>query len=202
MGKGQKALILSEGLHKTLVRSWERNKEKLEKKYDVNTFSGYAQSLIKKGIDEDLLETRFEIMYRYENEVKVRDYFLGKDATVKLNVEGSYATFYCDLEKTGRCPHVGFVLSDPQVLKTAKQHGIALHKSPKSVTVEEAMDVFDNILGKRLEISEKEFVSESTSGTSYSVSQAKEMLKVLYGDYRIEIKRERAGTFYFRKVVP
>lgn len=199
MGKGQKSLTLTESLHNNLTQCWERNEVKLSKKYGVTTFTGYAQHLIEKGLEDDLLETRFEIVNRFENEIRVRDYFLAKDAIVQLNVEGPYGTVFCALDKTGRCPHVGFVLSDSDVLKIVKERGISLRRSPKSIPLEEAAEIFERFVGKKQEISDKEFIDKATSNTDCDQAQAKEMLRMLYSDYRIVITQERAGTYYFRK---
>ena len=199
MGKGQKSLTLTESLHNSLTQLWERNTEKLSKKYGVSTFTGYAQRLIERGLEEDLLETRFEVVNRFENEIRVRDYFLAKDAIVRLNVEGPYGTVYCELDNTGRCPHVGFALSDPDVLKIVKERGITLRRSPKSIPLEEASEIFTRFIGKKNEISDKEFIDKVTSGTDHDQSQAKEMLKILYSDYQIVITREQSGSYYFGK---
>jgi hypothetical protein len=200
MAKGQKSLTLTEMLHEKLTKCWEKNQEKLKRKYNVESFTAYAQQLIEKGVEEDLLEPRFEIVNRFENEIRVRDYFLAKDAVIRLNVEGPYAVVFCELDKTGKCPHVGFVLSDPKVLKDAKEHGVALRKSPKSVTVEEAKAIFERATGKKDEISDKEFVEKVTSDTGYDKSQAIGMLRTLYTDYWIAISKEQAGIYYFKRV--
>ena len=202
MAKGQKSVTLTETLHTKLTRVWEKNRDKLSRKYNVSTFTAYAQKLIERGVEEDILESRFEIVNRFENEIRVRDYFLAKDAIVRLNVEGPYAVVYCELDKTGKCPHVGFVLSDAEALKVAKERGITLRKSAKSVSVEEATLVFERIAGKKEEISDKEFVEKASSESDYDQVQAKEMLKMLYSDYRIVINREHSGTYYFKKAVP
>jgi len=118
---------------------------------------------------------------------------------VRLDAQGPYARLYCELDRTGRCPHVGFTLSDADVLKAAKERGITLRKSPKSASVEDAARIFERIIGKKEEISDKDFVEKATSDTDYDQVQAKEMLRMLYGDYRIVITRERLGTYYFRK---
>lgn len=198
MGKGQKSVTLSESLHNSLTKSWEKNGEKLSKKYSVSTFTGYAQRLIEKGLEEDLLEKRFEIVNMFESEVRVRDYFLAKDALVNLNVQGPYATVFCTLDKTGRCPHVGFVLSEGQVLKVAKEKGITVRRSPRSVPMEEAGELFQKYIGKKEEISEKEFIDKVTTDTKYDQTQAKEMLRMLYSDYRIVITSQRSGVYYFK----
>lgn len=203
MAKGQKSLTLSQSLHSKLTEVWEKNQVKLEKRYSVSTFTGYAQQLIERGLEEDLLESRFEIVNRFENEIRVRDYFLVRDAVVKLNVEGPYAVVYCELDRTGKCPHVGYVLSDAEVLKAAKQHGVSLRRSPRSVGVEEAQERFEKALGSSSsggeELSDKEFIEKVISQTSYDQAQAREMLKTLYSDYRIVISREHAGVYYFRR---
>ncbi len=139
MAKGQRSLTLTETLHTKLTKCWEGNSEKLSKKYGVSSFTRYAQRLIESGLKEDLVETRFEIV-NSEDEIRIRDYLLSKDALVRLDAQGPYARLYCELDRTGRCPHVGFMLSDPDVLKAAKERGITLRKSPKSVSVEEAAE--------------------------------------------------------------
>lgn len=201
MAKGQKSLALTEKLYDEISKFWGNNKQKLEKKYGVSSFTAYANHLLSKGVQEELLETRFEIVNRFENELRVRDYFLGRDATVRLVVDGPYGAVYCDLDKTGKCPHVGFVLSDSEVLKIAKEHGISFRRSPKSVTLEEASAIFDRVTGKKEEVSDKDFISKTTSETDYDQAQAKEMLRMLYGDFRIVISKVHGDVYYFKKAL-
>lgn len=120
MGKGQKSLTLPENLHAKLTRSWERNSAKLTKKYGVSSFSGYAQLLLNRGLERDRLESRFEIVNNFEDEVRVRDYLLAKDALVRIDYQsGSQTRLFCELDGTADCPHVGFALSDVEVIKAA-----------------------------------------------------------------------------------
>jgi hypothetical protein len=201
MGKGQKSLSLAEELHGKLTASWQRNLSRLKKKYGVTTFTAYAQKLIERGLEEDLLESRFEIVSRFGGEVKVRDYFLQKDAFVRLNSEGPYSTVYCELDTTGNCPHVGFVLSDPGVVQAARDHGLVFRKSSKSIHVDEAWSLFERAIGKRVEMSDKEFIDKVVSWGKSNPAEAKEMLQTLYVDYRIVISHRQSGIFFFRKAV-
>ena len=91
MAKGQRSLTLTETLHTKLTKCWEGNSEKLSKKYGVSNFTRYAQRLIESGLKEDLVETRFEIVNSFEDEIRVRDYLLSKDALVRLGAQGPYA---------------------------------------------------------------------------------------------------------------
>lgn len=120
MGKGQKSLTLPEDLHAKLIRSFERNHTKLRKRYGVSSFTSYAQLLIKKGLEKDQIESRFEIVNTFEDEIRVRDYLLAKDALVRIEPEnGSPARLFCDLDGSANCPHVGFAVSDVAVIRAA-----------------------------------------------------------------------------------
>ena len=83
---------------------------------DIKSYTAYAQKLLERAIEQDVLEGRFEIKDRIENKVTVRDYFKLKDAEVLIK----QGKLYCMLDQTGDCDHVGFVLSDPSVIKRVK----------------------------------------------------------------------------------
>ncbi len=91
---------------------------------DIKSYTAYAQKLLERAIEQDVLEGRFEIKDRIENKVTVRDYFKLKDAEVLIK----QGKLYCMLDQTGDCDHVGFVLSDPSVIKRAKDLGVKLRK--------------------------------------------------------------------------
>ncbi|MDG6907557.1 MAG: hypothetical protein JRN20_17425 [Nitrososphaerota archaeon] len=78
------------------------------------------------------------------------------------------------------------MLSD-EVLKVAKEMGITIRRYPRSVPIEEAADLFEKYIGKKEEISEKESIDKVTTDAKYDLTQAKEMLRMPYRDYRIVI---------------
>lgn len=91
---------------------------------DIKSFTAYAQKLLEKAIEQDILEGRFEISDRIENKILVKDYYKGKTAEVCIR----QGRLYCLLDESGDCDHVGFVLSDPSVIKRAKELGVKLRK--------------------------------------------------------------------------
>jgi hypothetical protein len=108
-----------------LVEAYEKKKRDLIME-DIKSYTAYAQRLLERGIERDLLEGRFEVTNRYDDRVSVRDYYKGKDAEVSLKG----GKVFCELDRSRDCDHVGFVLSDPVILKRAKQLGVKLrHKS-------------------------------------------------------------------------
>lgn len=92
---------------------------------DIKSYTAYAQKLLDKAIEQDTLEGRFEIFSFDGDIVSVRDYFRRKDAEVVIR----QSKVFCRLDESGDCDHVGYVLSDPTVLKRAKQLGVRLRKA-------------------------------------------------------------------------
>jgi len=121
--KGYQTLTLKTKLFVKLMDAYERKKRDLIME-DIKSYTAYAQKLLERAIEQDVLEGRFEIKDRIENKVTVRDYFKLKDAEVLIK----QGKLYCMLDQTGDCDHVGFVLSDPSVIKRAKDLGVKLRK--------------------------------------------------------------------------
>ena len=107
-----------------LVDTYEKKKRDLVME-NIKSYSAYAQNILEKGIEMDLLEGRFEITERFENTVVVRDYYKAKRVEVMLNKRGY---LFCELDHVSDCDHVGFVLSDPGVIKRARDLGVKLRK--------------------------------------------------------------------------
>jgi len=106
-----------------LVDAYERKKRDLVME-DIKSFTAYAQKLLEKAIEQDVLEGRFEISDRIENKIIVKDYYKQKTGEVIIR----QGRLYCLLDNSGDCDHVGFVLSDPGVIKRAKELGVKLRK--------------------------------------------------------------------------
>ena len=108
-----------------LIDAYEKRKRDLIME-DIKSYTAYAQRLLEKSIEQDTLEGRFRIADRYENTVVVRDYYRVKNAEVVIKS----GKLFCELDRTGDCDHVGFILSDPQVIKRAKELGVKLRRVP------------------------------------------------------------------------
>ena len=111
-------------MYAKLVDAYERKKRDLIME-DIRSYTGYAQSLLERAIEQDALEGRFEIIAREDDKAVVKDYFRLKDAEIVIRG----GKVFCRLDETGDCDHVGFVLSDPAVVKRAKQLGVKLRKA-------------------------------------------------------------------------
>ena len=91
---------------------------------DIKSYTAYAQKLLERAIEQDVLEGRFEIKDRIENKVIVKDYYKLKDAEVLIK----HGKLFCMLDQAGDCDHIGFVLSDPSVVKRVKELGVKLRR--------------------------------------------------------------------------
>ncbi len=122
----QGSITISLELFSKLRGTWEKNMSKLVAKHHVTTYSGYAGKLIDLGIEQDIVEERFEITNMFENTILLNDYFL-----VKQNIEIIIrnAKLFCQEDKTGDCLHVGYVLSSPVIRKRAKELGVKLRRA-------------------------------------------------------------------------
>jgi hypothetical protein len=106
-----------------LVEAYEKKKRDLIME-DIKSYTAYAQRLLERGIERDLLEGRFEIANKYDDSITVRDHYRMKEAEVILKG----GKVFCELDRSGDCDHVGFVLSDPETIKRAKQLGVKLRR--------------------------------------------------------------------------
>ena len=122
--KGYVTIQIRESLQNKLKEAYELKKVDLFAKENIKSYSAYAQKLLERAIDQDILKGRFEIRNRFENTVTVRDYYRVKDADVTLK-EGKV---FCELDRSADCDHVGFVLSDPEIIKRAQQLGVKLRR--------------------------------------------------------------------------
>ncbi len=122
--KGYQTLQIRETLHQKMKQAYEVKKVDLFAKQGIKSYTAYAQKLLERAVEQDLLEGRFEIMNKFENSVVVRDYYKVKD--VEVTLKGGRVS--CELDHSSDCDHVGFVLSDPEIIKRAQQLGVKLRK--------------------------------------------------------------------------
>ncbi len=125
MGKGQKAITVTDAFYEKIKQTWEQNKAKLVTRYDVTTHTSYAQKLIELGMKQDTIEDRFEIISKNENVITVRDYYKAKDFEVVIRK----GKVYCESDQDSECQHIGFVMADPEVRERAKQLGVKLRRA-------------------------------------------------------------------------
>ena len=57
--------------------------------------------------------------------IQVKDYYKLKNAEIVIRQN----KVYCRLDESGDCDHVGFVLSDPAVIRRARELGVKLRKA-------------------------------------------------------------------------
>jgi hypothetical protein len=123
--RGYQTITLKTSVYAKLVDAYEQKKRDLVME-DIKSYTAYAQKILEKGIEQDVLEGRFEIIERFENTVVVMDFYRRKRVEVHINKKDR---LYCELDGAGNCDHVGFVLSDPAVIKRAKELGVKLRKT-------------------------------------------------------------------------
>ena len=203
-GKGQRVLTIREKVYNDVKERWEGKKKELAARYNVTTLTGYAQALIQRALKAEESESRFEIVNRFENRTLVRDYFLVKDAEVVIRSPGGsgrYATVYCELDRTGKCPHVGVVLSDPEVVERAKDYGLVLRRAPRSVPIDESLRNCEKAAKSgEGEVSEKRFADMAEKEGYEDEGEPKEMLRDLCASGDVRVTREAGDTYFFAKV--
>ena len=121
--KGYQTLTLRNIVFAKLVDAYEKKKRDLIME-DIKSYTAYAQKLLEKAIEQDVLEGRYEIIDKIDNKVVVKDYYKIKNVEVMIK----QGRLFCTLDESGDCDHVGFVLSDPSVMKRAKELGVKLRK--------------------------------------------------------------------------
>jgi hypothetical protein len=202
-GKGQKVLTIREKIYAEVKERWDKKKGELAARYNVTTLTGYAQALIERALRAEESEARFEIVNRFENHTLVRDYFLVRDADVVIRSGGDsrYATVYCELDKTGKCPHVGVVFSDPEVVERAKDYGLVLRRAPRSVPIDESIRIFEKAAEKSEggEVSEKRFIDVAEKEGHEDEEEAREILRDLCAAAEVQVTREAGGAYFFAK---
>ena len=122
--KGYQTITLKNTVYAKLVDAYERKKRDLIME-DIKSYTGYAQRLLARAIEQDTLEGRFKIVSKEDDKIFVRDYYKLKTAEVVIKS----GRVYCRLDQSGGCDHVGFVLSDPIVIKMAKELGVKLRSA-------------------------------------------------------------------------
>lgn len=123
--KGYQTITLKSAIYAKLLDAYERKKRDLIM-VDIKSYTAYAQTLLEQAIEQDVLEGRFKILDLEGNIIHLKDYFRMKNVEVEI-IEKSRV--YCRLDETGSCDHVGFVLSNPSVIKRAKELGVKLRKA-------------------------------------------------------------------------
>lgn len=122
--KGYQTLTLKSEVFEKLVGAYEKKKRDLIME-DIKSYTAYAQKLLEKAIEQDSIEGRFEIQSMEGDVIQLKDYYKMKN--VELVIKQNKV--YCRSDESGDCDHVGFVLSDPHVLKRATELGVKLRKA-------------------------------------------------------------------------
>jgi uncharacterized protein (UPF0297 family) len=122
--KGYQTITLRTSIFDKLVEAYEKRKRDLIME-DIKSYTAYAQKLLEKAIEQDTIEGRFDILSMDGNTIQVKDYYKMKNAEVVILQN----KVYCRLDESGDCDHVGFVLSDPSVIRRATDLGVRLRKA-------------------------------------------------------------------------
>jgi hypothetical protein len=122
--RGYQTITIKSTIYAKLVDAYEKKKRDLIME-DIRSYTGYAQTLLERAIEQDTLEGRFEITAHQEDGVTVKDYYRLKNAEVVIKA----GKVFCRLDDSGDCDHVGYVLSDPLVIRRAKELGVRIRKA-------------------------------------------------------------------------
>ena len=122
--KGYQTITLKTSIFDKLVEAYEKEKRDLIME-DIKSYTAYAQKLLEKAIEQDTIEGRFGILSMDGDAIQVKDYYKMKNAEVIIRQN----KVFCRLDGSGDCDHVGFVLSDPHVIKRASEVGVRLRKA-------------------------------------------------------------------------
>lgn len=185
-GSGQRTVTIGKSAYAILTSAYEKNKVKLLERENIRTLTEYARARLLRGVEEDILEGRFEIVGRYEdNTVAVMDYY--EQVKVEVAIQpgkeagGGTMEVYCRHDRSGDCDHVGFVLADVDVIKRAKELGVRLRKAEQPEGVREALRVFEILSAASDEglVEEDSFIRALTRSGEFTKKQAAEMLETL-----------------------
>ncbi len=125
-GSGYKSVTVTQSVYDRYMKSYEQNKQKLERK-GINSFTSYITSML-----EELME-RNEIFARYapflqefgydeaNNVVYVKDNRTGRIAGISIS-KGK--ELRCDVDNRSDCVHVGFAYSIPTVYRVMEKLGV------------------------------------------------------------------------------
>jgi hypothetical protein len=181
---GQRTVTIGSSAYAILTSAYEKNKVKLLERENIRTLTEYARARLLRGVEEDILEGRYEILGRYEDTIAVMDYYEQVKVEVAIQPRGgSEGTMdvYCRHDRSGDCDHVGFVLADVDVIKRAKELGVRLRKAEQPENVREALKVFE-ILSAGSDggaVEEDSFMRALTRSGEFTKKQAAAMLETL-----------------------
>ena len=195
--RSQVSISISRAVFEQAKKVYEEKKFELFKNENIRTFTSYVKKRLEESVLEDMLEGRFEILSMSDNEIEVRDHFLGKDVTLEIRIMGPYAAMFCKLDRTGNCQHVGFILSDQKTATKARDMGVVLRRAPKSRDISYAAELFKKFAGED-EISDAEFAQKVAQETELDELEARELLRALHQDWKIAVTREEDGRFYIK----
>lgn len=182
---GQRTVTIGKSAYAILTSAYEKNKVKLLERENIRTLTEYARARLLRGVEEDVLEGRFEIIGRHEdNIIAVMDYYEQVKVEVAIQPRsGSDDTMdvYCRHDRSGDCDHVGFVLADVDVIKRARELGVRLRKAEQPEDVREALRVFEILSAASDEglVGEDSFIRALARGGEFTKKQAGELLEKL-----------------------
>lgn len=185
-GNGQRTVTIGKSAYSILTSAYEKNKVKLLERENIRTLTEYARARLLRGVEEDVLEGRFEIIGRHEdNIIAVMDYY--EQVKVEVAIQpgkeagGGTMEVYCRHDRSGDCDHVGFVLADVDVIKRARELGVRLRKAEQPEDVREALRVFEVLSAASDEglVDEDSFIRALVRGREFTKKRAAEMLETL-----------------------
>lgn len=201
MGEGsgqqqqQRTVTIGRSAYATLVSAYEKNKVKLLERENIRTVTEYARARLLRGVEEDVLEGRFEIVGKSDNTISVMDYYeqVEVEVAIQSSEGGGEGTMevYCRHDESGECDHVGFVLADVDVIKRARELGVVLRKAAPPKDVQEALRVFEILSDASEEglVEEDSFVRALVRSKEFTKQQAREMLERLHESGEIHMAR-------------
>ena len=191
---GQRTVTIGSSAYAILTSAYEKNKVKLLERENIKTLTEYARARLLRGVEEDILEGRYEILGRYDDTITVMDYYERVKVEVVIQPRGgSEGTMdvYCRHDRSGDCDHVGFVLADVDVIKRAKELGVRLRKAEQPENVREALKVFEILSAASDEgsVEEDSFVRALIRSGEFTKKQAAEMLETLVEQGELHMSR-------------
>jgi hypothetical protein len=125
-GKTQGVITISKGLDDRLNEIYNRKRVELFSKHDIRSKTAYAQRLLERGLLQDDIQGYYEIVDQLDDVVHVKDY---RKRERIIAVEIRSGKVFCELDQTGNCDHVGYILANPYIIQKAKEKGLKLSRA-------------------------------------------------------------------------
>jgi virulence-associated protein VapD len=124
-GSGYKSVTITQSIHDYYRKSYEQNREKLERK-GINSFTSYITSMLEALMEENEIFARYAPFLQefgfdeVGNTVYIKDNRTGRIAGIGIKDK----ELHCDVDDRSDCVHVGFAYSVPTVYKVMEKLGV------------------------------------------------------------------------------